>query len=685
MAIRLAPGHGLRPPLRPIPVLLGVVIALVIIALAAFALWKFRANALERAERSLANLAIILAEQTDRALESMGLILDACAASARQALQTPSPAAAGTLVQELRTSIAEAPQLRALVVYDISGKAIAFSDHVPAHWDNLSGIGLGSLYTSGVPGPIVGNPLARESETKDTIPLAYHITDGHGRTLGGMVAFVNPSYFVRLYRSLDLGNGGRAMLLNRSGVLLTGYPLRPEWVGHSFANSALLASIRSAAGATMRQRGLLDDVSRVTAARKLDNSPLVVVVSMTEHHVLAQWRATAQQFGSGAIGSALLTLFLLLLLARQLRIAEATRTDLRQSAQRLDGIIQSAMDAIITVDRQQRILLFNAAAQRVFRCPASEAIGSPLDRFLPARFRSVHRAHVERFGATGVTNRRMGDRMALAALRADGEEFPIDASISQAIVGGEKVYTVILRDITEQRRAEKEMERSRRQLRELAAVTNGAREAERTRIARELHDELAQWLTALKMDVAWLEARLPPGTSEMMARMARMGGIIDDTVKAVRRIAANLRPTMLDDLGPVAALEWLAQDFSERSGIAVKMNIAQADHIFQEPLATAVFRIVQEALTNVARHACATEVFIELQVDSATLKLRVSDNGHGADLAVLEQSGSYGLLGIRERAHTLGGTTEFTSSPGSGFIIEIVIPLDPYRGETVAA
>jgi two-component system sensor kinase len=435
----------------------------------------------------------------------------------------------------------------------------------------------------------------------------------------------------------------------------------------------------------VRHTGVLDEMSRVTATRGLDDYPLVVAVSMTEHHVLTPWYATAQQFGSGALGGALLILALMLVLARQLRVAEVARVDLRLSAARLDGIIQSAMDAIITVDRQQRILLFNAAAERVFRCAANEAIGASLDRFLPERFRAAHRAHVECFGTTGVTSRRMGDRLALAALRTNGEEFPIDASISQTVVNGEKVYTVILRDITERRRAEEEIERSRRRLRELAVATNDVREAERTRIARELHDELAQWLAALKMDVSWLAARLPGGSTELVARTARMSDVIDDTVRAVRRITADLRPTILDDLGPVAALEWLAQDFSQRSGIVVRMDVTQADSVFQEPLVTAVFRMVQEALTNVARHACATEVVIAFRVDGGTLKVRVSDNGHGTDLAGLDGSGSYGLLGIRERARTLGGTAEFTSAPGQGFSIEIVIPVDPYRSETVAA
>jgi PAS domain S-box-containing protein len=500
-----------------------------------------------------------------------------------------------------------------------------------------------------------------------------------------MVAFLDPSYFTYLYHSLDLGSGGQVMLLNRSGVLLAAYPSRPEWAGRSFADSVSSVLALSGAGAVVRHLGAPDGEPRVTAIHEIDGYPLIVAVSMTEHHILGPWRATAQQFGTGAFGAALLAMALMLLIARQLRITEAARVELRQSAQRLDGIIQSAMDAIITVNQQQRILLFNAAAEQVFRCSAAKAIGSSLDRFLPERFRAVHRAHVDDFGATGVTARRMGDRMTLTAMRADGQEFPIDASISKVVVNDEKVYTVILRDITEQRRAEKEIAHSHHRLRELAIVMNDVREAERTRVARELHDELAQWLTALKMDVSWLASRLPSGSSEMAARTARMSGIIDDTVKAVRRIAADLRPTILDDLGPIAALEWLAQDFSERSGIVVKTDMTQAEPTFQEPLVTAVFRMVQEALTNVARHARATEVVITLQVDDTTLRLCVRDNGNGADLALLEQSGSYGLLGIRERAYTLGGTAEFSSAPGTGFSVEIEIPVVPYRGESAAA
>ncbi|HET9384869.1 MAG TPA: PAS domain S-box protein [Gemmatimonadales bacterium] len=183
--------------------------------------------------------------------------------------------------------------------------------------------------------------------------------------------------------------------------------------------------------------------------------------------------------------------------------------ELRAASERLLGIIQSAMDAVVTIDHEQRIVMFNEAAEKIFRCPAGQAIGKPLDRFIPERFRAAHRGHVEHFGATRVTTRMMGAQLELFGLRANGEEFPIDASISQVTVEGHKLYTVILRDVTERRRAQEAQERSHRELRELSSTMHEVREAERLRIARELHDELAQWLTALKMDVSWLSSRLP--------------------------------------------------------------------------------------------------------------------------------------------------------------------------------
>jgi len=363
----------------------------------------------------------------------------------------------------------------------------------------------------------------------------------------------------------------------------------------------------------------------------------------------------------------------------------AAQQQLRDSEARLNAIIGSAMDAIITVDENQRILLFNAAAESIFRCASGAAVGKPLDRFIPERYRAAHRAHIERFGATGITMRRMGENIVLAGLRADGEEFPIDASISQVVVGGHKFYTVILRDITERQKAALQLEASHRELRELYGVMNEVREAERIRIARELHDELAQWLTALKMDVSWVAARLPKDLTRLVEKTARMKEVVDTTVAAVRRIASDLRPVMIDDLGLIPAIEHLLHEFSERTGILVSLDTRTGGVEFHDPVATAVYRMVQEALTNVARHAGAARVEVRLAVQDGKLLVKVRDDGRGIDEAALHKRKSYGVLGIRERAQTLGGSARIYRAGEGGTTVEIAIPLRAQtRMESVA-
>jgi PAS domain S-box-containing protein len=331
------------------------------------------------------------------------------------------------------------------------------------------------------------------------------------------------------------------------------------------------------------------------------------------------------------------------------------------------------MDAVITIDERHNICLFNTAAEQIFRCKASEVMQAPLDRFIPERFRATHREHVERFGRSGSTMRRMGETMILYGLRSTGEEFPIDASISHVAVSGEKFYTVILRDITERKRAADELEHSHEELRELYEAMHEVREGERTRIARELHDELAQWLTALKMDASWIASRLPREHEQLVAKAERMKGVVDNTVAAMRRIAADLRPVMLDDLGLVPAIESLLYDHSDRTGIAVTLTGGVGDAELKEPYATAVYRMVQEALTNVARHSRASAVEVHVEARNEQLFVRVKDDGQGFNPD--PERKSFGVLGIRERARTLGGAARIFSPDDGGTVVEIEIPL----------
>jgi len=215
-------------------------------------------------------------------------------------------------------------------------------------------------------------------------------------------------------------------------------------------------------------------------------------------------------------------------------------------------------------------------------------------------------------------------------------------------------------------------------MRVLAAHLESVREEERTRIAREIHDELGQLLTGLKLDLAWFATRLPSDPEYMRAKVRTMSGLVDDTIKSVRRIATELRPGILDDLGLTAAIEWQTQEFQTRTGIRCEFVVKQGNGMdgMEDPeKRTALFRILQETLTNVARHAHATEVVVALQEDSTAYELCVKDNGRGITDAEIAGRKSLGLLGIRERARLLGGEVHIIGRPGSGIAISVRIPL----------
>lgn len=353
---------------------------------------------------------------------------------------------------------------------------------------------------------------------------------------------------------------------------------------------------------------------------------------------------------------------------------ERARATLLEGEARLDAIVRSAMDGIITIDDTRRIVLFNAAAEKMFGCTAADALGARLDRFMPERFRGAHDEHVARFAHTGATARRMGMQTALWALRADGTEFPIEASISQATVSGRKLLTVILRDVSERVNAQRQLMQAHEEMRALSVAMLEVREAERTRIARELHDELGQALTALKMDVDLLESTHDP--AQVLERARAMRELLDFTVVTTRRISADLRPLVLDDLGLGAAAEWLAQGVQDRSGLKCALQIEPAFVDLGEPHASALFRIMQESLTNVTRHARAQHVAVRLERAGRDALLTVSDDGIGMQRgAQPNKRGSFGLRGINERVLILGGEVNIESAPGRGTKVVARIPL----------
>jgi len=190
-----------------------------------------------------------------------------------------------------------------------------------------------------------------------------------------------------------------------------------------------------------------------------------------------------------------------------------------------------------------------------------------------------------------------------------------------------------------------------------------------------LHDELAQSLTALQMDAAWCVERAAGSELAMAGRLARMEALLKQTVAATRRIAADLRPLMLDDLGLVPAVEWLVDGFTQRNGIPCELAVNVGELELPSAHATAVFRIVQESLSNVAKHARASRVQVDIERNGTQVTLSIRDNGAGFSLSDPRKPNSYGLLGLRERASLLGGEASITSAPGEGTWVQIQLPI----------
>jgi signal transduction histidine kinase len=226
----------------------------------------------------------------------------------------------------------------------------------------------------------------------------------------------------------------------------------------------------------------------------------------------------------------------------------------------------------------------------------------------------------------------------------------------------------------EHTQAEEKLQRSHDQLRALTGHLQFVREEERTRIAREVHDELGQALTGLRLDLSWLSGKFH-GARAPRRKIKSMSAQIDATIQAIRRIATELRPGVLDSLGLAAAIEWQAAEFQERTGITCELKVEVTETMWEREFSTACFRIFQETLTNITRHAHAKHVVVRLAQKGADFLLTISDDGRGITEKQITHPGSIGLIGMKERAAQAGGDVSFTRSPVGGTTVTLRVPL----------
>jgi two-component system, NarL family, sensor histidine kinase UhpB len=428
---------------------------------------------------------------------------------------------------------------------------------------------------------------------------------------------------------------------------------------------------------------------------------VAVVVAGLAGLCLAAWLTDLRGGLAAAIGAPLL-IALLALWRRGQRVhrtdiekrdalqgeVELRTQQLASSETRFRGLFETATDAILTVDASQRVVLANPAAAGMLRLPQSELVGAPLERFIPVRSRERHHMHITNFGAAPPTSRPMSPQREVAGLRADGTEFPIEAAISHSSADGQKLYTVILRDITERKRAEtqlrqmkQEIESSHADLQRLASRQDRVQEDERKRIARELHDDLQQKLAAILMNLSAAKSQLqqlahPPAAAEQALDAA--DELAAAAIESTRRIVNDLRPQLLDDLGLAAALEALCEQFARTSGMRCQLHTQPraCDRAAAVPaLATCLYRLAQESLNNVAKHAQATAVDVRLSIDGDDrLRLEVRDDGRGLDDDARRKPGAFGLRGMQERLRPFGGTLMLQATPEGGTLVLARVP-----------
>lgn len=338
---------------------------------------------------------------------------------------------------------------------------------------------------------------------------------------------------------------------------------------------------------------------------------------------------------------------------------------------RLENVTKYANDIILLSDEHLRIVEVNNRALEAYDYSWAQLQGMHASVLLdPSR--------LDRFEEKGQSGNIEGGVYETVHRRRNGTSFPVEVSARLIEQEGRHFHLAIVRDISERKQAEAVLIQFREQLRSLSAHQEGLLEQERKHIAREVHDELGQLLTALKMDISLLRLHLAQDPV-LVERLESMRTLAEKTIRVVRHVASNLRPSALD-LGLLPAIEWLSRDFNQRWEIPCSLELSGDEIALDDATATTVFRVVQESLTNVARHAQASEVTISLQYGSRLL-LQVKDNGCGFDPMDARTLPGYGLLGMRERILSLGGTLKIDSESGIGTKLVIELPLS--KGDSI--
>ncbi|MCH7614109.1 MAG: PAS domain S-box protein [Candidatus Marinimicrobia bacterium] len=353
---------------------------------------------------------------------------------------------------------------------------------------------------------------------------------------------------------------------------------------------------------------------------------------------------------------------------------KTARQDLESERDYVSNILRSMIEMVIVLNSDGIIRTVNPATLRLLGYSESDLINHPLKRLIDSRFNPATNKQSDDIWTELIEKSFI--RNIEGIIRAkNNQEIPVMFSGSILKDDQSQIQGIVLvaQDITQRKRSEKLLQDSQKQLQALSLHIQRMQEEERTRISREIHDELGQSLTGIKMDLVWLKDEISLGQKPLVDKLIKF---IDTTMKIVQRISTQLRPVILDDLGLIAAIEWQIQDFQNRSGINCELYFETEDISIDQDRSTATFRILQEALTNIFRHAEANNVTVNLEQKGKNLLMSVIDDGKGISKEQITNRNSLGILGMKERLQPWGGKFQIGKMNGSGTKLTVKLPLD---------
>jgi PAS domain S-box-containing protein len=520
----------------------------------------------------------------------------------------------------------------------------------------------------------IGKPVTSRITGKTLIPITRRINNPDGTFGGVAMAVIEPARFTEILLNADILALDVISLVGADGITRARLSGAATSSGEDIGRSPLFANAGRPAAGNYFATSVLDGVPRFYSYRTLSDYPLMTIVGAAESDVMDDfYRRQTEYFQAAGLMTAVISGFAALLmfaLARQRRAAgKASRSDARMAA-----IIESSDDAIISKDLNGIISGWNAGAERLFGFTAAEMVGRSITQMIPPARKDEEEIILTRI--------KHGERVAhFETVRVAKDGRMIDVSITTSPVkndAGDIIgESTVGRDITDRKQAEQNVRNYSGRLLGLSRKLLQVQEDERSRLARELHDQVGQALTALKINLQVIVHQ--PGAKPVALKIGECVQIADEAIQQVRTLVLDLRPPQLDELELAVALRTHAERLLTPANLALHFSAPPVPPAVPKALDIVCFRIMQESLTNVLRHAGARNVWIELAVDGDSLRLTVRDDGNGFYLAEAHRRAlrgdSVGLLSMEERAALVDGRIEITTAPGKGATVCAIFPL----------